>query len=73
MLDSKIPAKIIAEVALQAVKTDVKCGTVHNWTHNAVGRLSACASITQDWVICGMRNEAYYLTGDYANRHNLRW
>lgn len=70
---SAISPRIIAEVAYDSVKIDVKNGTVATWTHHAVGKLLACAAITQDYEIQGMANEAFFLAGEYARRHNLEW
>jgi len=73
MSDLPVPPRLLAQISLDAIKLDVKHKTVSNWTHMLVGRLNACASITQDWEIIGWKNEGNYLANDYANRHNLRW
>ena len=72
-MNSKISPRIVAEVAIEGIRNDVKSGFIHGYTDICVGKLCACHSITQDWEIEGWKNEAWYLTGDYASRHNLRW
>lgn len=69
----KIEPRLIASIAISNVRLDCKNKTVAAWTHNSVGKLSACASITQDWEIEGWKNEAWFLSGSYCDRHNLRW
>ena len=68
-----VPPRIIAKIAIDNVRSDLKHGTVASWTHANVGKLSACNSITQDWEIMGWYNEAWYLSGNYCDRHNKRW
>ena len=68
-----VPPRIIAKIAIDNVRSDLKHGTVASWTHTNVGKLSACAAITQDWEIQGWANEAWYLSGNYCDRHNKRW
>lgn len=72
-MNRPVPPRIVAKIAIDNIRNDLKHGTVASWTQNCVGRLSACASITQDWEIEGWKNEAWFLTGSYANRHNLFW
>jgi hypothetical protein len=69
----KIPPRIVAEVAINSIRQDVKHGVVAIWTYDAVGRLAACVSITQDWEMQGWHNEARFLAHNYAPRHNLEW
>lgn len=73
MKDQQVPPRIVASIAIGNVRNDCRRKTVASWTQNAVGSLSACASITQDWEIIGWRNEAWFLSGSYTERHGLRW
>ena len=68
-----VPPRIIASIAIDGIRCDLKNSMVGSWTHNAVGKLSACNSITQDWEILGWYNEAWFLSGNYCDRHNKRW
>ena len=72
-MNNQIPPRIVAKIAIDGLRHDIKHKTVASWSHNNVGKLCACSSITQDWEIEGWKNEGWFLTGSYTDRHGLRW
>ena len=74
MKHMQIPPRIVAELAIRNVRSDISRNFHGPWTDQNVGQLRACESITQDWEIMGWKNEASFLTGEYSLiRHNLGW